>query len=150
MKNKSTIKSADTSKRSFRRTIILSVMCLMLPGCVTHMDTCDIINGRWFQNTTYILYNAAYANGTNEQTGNNIKKMIIINTDKSNQTNGYTTTTDNDIPAANNPGIDPLQNIMANNKIDQHNKGEEEKVIRVKFHALMRIAIMLLLIVLII
>ena len=150
MKNKSTIKSAHTSKRSFRRTFILSIVCLMLPGCVNHMDTCDIINGRWFQNTTCVLYNAAYGNGTNEQPDNSIKKIIVINTDKSNQANGYTTTTDNDIPAANNTGIDPLQRIMADNKIDQHNVGDEEKVIKIKFHALMRIAIMMLLIVLII
>ena len=150
MKNKLTTRNAATSRTSFRRVLMLSIICLMLPGCVTHMDTGDIINGRWFQNTTYILYNAAYGNGTNEQPGNNIKKILIDITDKNNQ-NGCTTTTENgNIPAASNVNNDPLQRIMAENRIDQHDAGEEEKVIKLKFHALMRMAIMMLLIVLII
>lgn len=149
MKNKLTIKSADTSKRSFRRTLILSIVCLMLPGCVTHTDTCDIVNGRWFP--AYVLYNAAYGNGTTEQPGNSIKKIVINNIDKNNPANGCTTSVETDnIPAANNVDTDPLQSVMAENRIDQHDTSDEEKVIKIKFPPLMRIAIMMLLIVLII
>ena len=149
MKNRATIKNAGTSKRPIRRIFILALVFLMLPGCVTRTDTGNNTNGRWFQNATIVAYNAAYGYGTTTS-DNSIKKTSIVNTDKNNPVGVNAIDPVNETPAADNPGVDPFQSMIADNKIDQHDAGEEEKVISIKFHALMRIGIMLLLVVLII
>jgi hypothetical protein len=140
-------KNAKTNRLSLHRGILLSVICLLLPGCINNetSDRNPIETGM-----------QRMANHFSKTAARNQEGPLSVNeNDRTEDAENQTTNKNkvNDKPTestrqANNPN--PNTPVSFESHIDMHDKGEEENVLHIKFPALMRVVIMLLLVVLII